>query len=323
MYWGYMLVALSLVFNAGWLFADTVYMKSGVIYRGTIEEIYPDKIVIAEVSGRLNLQRSGILKIVYDAEDKNLLAMGDKYFKKDRFQEALDYYEQALKVNPQSNEVKQAILKVRGVLFRKREQLQKKQVDRMKNIDQWSQTTRKHYVKPEEAVKDVEGYVEQSLGIAVNKEEEGFAVSDVVPQSPAQKLHIFRGDQVYAVNGEPVEPLSRQQLYQKLAGNGSADLNLTIERRVVILRGKKRFYEDVWAIIGAQVTQTEQGFRVSSLSREGRADLAGLRVHDIITNVEGEPALFMSLDSFGRKLKGRQGSRLSLRIRRTLKINRQ
>ncbi len=304
------------------LWADTIYLKNGKIYLGQVEELYEDRIVLAEVSGKLTLQRSSIRKIVYDAEDKNLLAMGNRYFKKDRFQEALSYYEKALKVNPQSNEVKEGILKVRGVLFRKREKQQSKQVNQRRNIDKWSETTRKHYVAPKESDRDPTGYVEQFLGLAVTCKDASFVVSDVVPESPAQKLHIFRGDTVYAVNGQKVGRMSIDALYGFLAGNRKGDLKLTIERKVVILRGSRSFYQGPWAWIDAKVRKIDKGFRVLSVKSNGRADLAGLRIHDIITNVEGEPSLFMSIESFQRKIKGEQGSRLVMRIIRQLKIKR-
>ena len=316
----YFFISIFLFCNIHYIFADTVYLKNGKIYHGKVIEIYTDRIVLKEISGEINIQQSNIKKIVYDDEEKNLLAIGNKYFKKDRFQEALNYYEKALKINPKSNQVKEAILRVRSLLFRKRDNLQKKRLNQRRNIRMWSETKRKHYVQPRDIEKDTSGYVEQELGIVIDKKDKLYHISDVLPQSPAEKLHLFRGDVVFSINGRSIKNLSVQEVYNMLANKQKKHIVFTIERKIVILRGKKRFYQTPWSRINAKVKKADKGFHVISVQYDGRSYLAGLRIKDIIINVEGEPASFMSMKSFEKKLKGKEGSRLVLYIHRQLKI---
>lgn len=299
--------------------ADTVYMTNGDVYEGTIKEIYADHIVIKEVSGQLNILKSKIKKIVYDKEEKNLLAFGDKYFRKDRFQEALEYYEKALNLNPTSMDVKDAILKVRGVIFHKKENLQSKRLNQRKNIQDWGENLGKHYVEEGfPAVEELE--VKEEFGFVIEKKEGDIRIIDISPSSAAAAVHIFPGDILYAVNAQKVKFKSLDTIHRMILDTLIGDCRVTIERKVVILRDSIYFFQSPFSYIDAKVKKGNKSFFVTEVKEEGRAHLAGLRKNDRIVYVEGEPSSFMTLDSFQKKLMGVKGSRLVLVVRRDLQL---
>ncbi|OED38760.1 hypothetical protein AB834_00600 [PVC group bacterium (ex Bugula neritina AB1)] len=288
------------------VFSDAVHLKNGKVYRGKVREIYEDRVILAEASGVRTFKRSSILKVIYLAKEKVFLSMGNKAFSKDRFREALVYYEKGLKVNPSSSEIKDAILKVRGVLFHRREDFKKKQnKGRSKDFP----SSGKNKLVRHDSLKD-------TWGITLEKKGFDFKIGEVLPESPASNAYLLPNDLIIKVNDQTLKGKLKQNIYDFFQEKSVENLKILINRKIVILRGKKSFYQSDWAFIDAKAKPSDRGFIVDFVKKDGRADMAGLREGDLIVSIDSYQTSSMSMDLFEKKIKGEQGSRLNLRILR-------
>ncbi len=112
-------VVLPSLFSFSDLRADTVMLKNGKDLKGLVVEEHEDRIFLSTVNGEIPVLRRGILEIEYDDPALNFTQIGRAYEEKQRWPEAMSYYERALELDPNQEEAKKASARVRNLFWAK------------------------------------------------------------------------------------------------------------------------------------------------------------------------------------------------------------
>jgi serine protease Do len=124
------------------------------------------------------------------------------------------------------------------------------------------------------------------------KEKQGVIITQVDPESPAEKAKLRRGDIILRIQNHPVENESRYtEIVNSLEPNQSVSF-------IILRKGKKRMVKVIpidetllgeeWQILGLQVVQNSrrQGVVVTKIKGGGPAERAGIEIGDLIVQVE-------------------------------------
>ncbi|MBX7116157.1 MAG: trypsin-like peptidase domain-containing protein [Myxococcaceae bacterium] len=144
------------------------------------------------------------------------------------------------------------------------------------------------------------------LGINISEESDGSGrlptITEVYPESPAQKAGLKTGDRIVAVNGRPAE--SYAQLLRRIAllvpgtqvklkvlrAGRELEIEVTLIPRPseAALASMPRLNPDAADRWGVKLAQAQQGVLIESIDREGRGAQAGLKEGDVIVEVNGQ-----------------------------------
>ena len=160
----------------------------------------------------------------------------------------------------------------------------------------------------------------------------GVVINQVVPSGIGEKAGLKDRDVILAINGKPVEQLatttltgrnfSRQIMYMSVgeeltltvrSGSDTKTVTLTLEAMPTRPNEAKRYFNKGLGLsvrekvlldkyIGKSPTAEIPGLLILYVARESEADIGGLRVSDVITNVNNQAV--QTVDGFKQALEG-------------------
>ena len=295
------------------LYADKVVLKNGNTMKGIVVEKYHDRIVLSVPNGELTLRREQIANIIYDRPEQNFLKMGNEYLDKENVDKAIECYKKALKIKPDFEEAKDAILRAedsrRKIEERRKEFLEQRQ----KRIQQ-----REVVEKEQRRVRKLK--LKETLGLEIEKYDDNIRTAFVYPDTPAEKAGIRPGDIIVNIWGTTIKYRTIDKVIELLVGEKGSSVTLIIERQFSPVRKKIRWYEKSFVGIGISLNMEEKGLTVSDVRPGQPGDTAGLKAGDHITAIEGKSTLHMSLKEAVRNMTGEEGAPLRLTVHRKIKV---
>ncbi|MGF1573049.1 MAG: tetratricopeptide repeat protein [Sumerlaeia bacterium] len=117
-------LAALLMLCAGTLAADEVIFKSGLTQQGRVEPVFgtPSKISLTTSSGRIEINRSLIQRIIEHEDEVDFTLIGDQYYAAGAFELAIEQYQLALQANSGYNDAQQGLDKSRQAITNRRGQ---------------------------------------------------------------------------------------------------------------------------------------------------------------------------------------------------------
>ncbi len=274
--------------------ADEVALKNGNVMKGIVVESYKDRIVLRVARGEFTIQKKKILYINYSRPEQNYLKMGNDYADKADYEKALEYYNEALKAKPDFKDAIEAILRLKDA-------------------------KEKHIVaKSALQVATNRSELKRSLGIVIEKEADNTKIVSVYPASPASNAGIKSGDIIIRVWDVSTKYESLDNIIELLLGDTGTSVRIIIGRKVNIVRRKIGRHQK--AGIGISPDIKEEGLTITNIIKGAPAERAGLHIGDHIAAIDDESTRYLTLTESVRKMAGKEGTRLSLTIRRRLNL---
>lgn len=284
-------LATVLAINSVSLFADTIFLIQGDTIKGIVTEQYEDRVIVSVPGGEIGIYKSRILRIKFDEPEQNYLQLGDKYLEKKQFDKALQLYKRAVKVNPNFQEAKDALLKLED---RKRAQAieRQKKEELLRKIREESEIT-----------------LGNMLGIKIDNENK----MEIYPNSPASKKGIQTGDKLVSIYNQLVKHMPLPNVHKYLIGSGTGEVKLTIERHIRIAESGR---------LGIRIDIKQTGLIITEVVKNSLSERVGLKARDRITAINGKSTRYMNMKQVIRNLKQRSAGQLNLAIRRNIVLNR-
>ncbi len=294
-------------------YADILVMRNNDRVKGVIVEDYKDRIVIRTVEGEKQIMKKDIRRIMFDMEEQNLTSLGDFHQDMGRYIEAYYYYERALEVNPDYKKAREGFNYVGAYLHQTGRRLKLDHIRRRQEEERWKEGV------PLPAESAQVKQVRDSLGIVLKDVKGTFEIADVVPDSPAVKAGIRKGDILLATWGRNISYMRPGEVMAKLVNSGIMDVRATIERSFMLELGNSSInYSD---LLGAQLRYSEmEGLMVEKVVAGGAAEAAGIKEGDILLEIQGESTRYMPFKDVARIINSRKRDTLSLKIKRDVVV---
>jgi len=294
--------------------ADTVTLKNGDIVKGVILENYVDRILVSTYEGEKSIMKSKIARLKYDAQEDNLLSLGEYYRKKENFDDAYFYYKKAYAANPDSKAAKDGITLSKQAFFRKARDRHQDAVEKRRIIEAFKSKGRF-----DEVPKDKEKILKDVLGVALKMDGINPIVERIERRSVAEISGIRLGDRIIAIWSSLTGFLSKDEVISRLIDRTPRELKLTIERDIKV--GKKRhiFVRSTENFIGTRFVMQWDGLTVGDVIADGPAGRAGLKTGDLVMKIEGKPTRYMNAPNMHELIRKAQGE-VAFTIRREISV---
>ncbi|MCK4249737.1 MAG: PDZ domain-containing protein, partial [Candidatus Omnitrophica bacterium] len=281
--------------------------------KGIVLEKYTDRVILSIPCGKATLLRKEIKKIVYDCAEQNFLEMGNEYLDAKRIDKAIECYEKALKIKPDFEKAKDAILRAqdhRGKIEERRKEL----------LEQRQKRAQQREVAEKEQRRIHKLKLKETLGLEIEEYDDDIRAAFVYPYTPASKAGIEPGDIIVKIWDMAIKHRTLDKVFELLMGKKGSSVTLTIERQLSPVRKKIRWYEKSFVGVGISLNMEEKGLTVSDVRPGQPGDTAGLKPGDYITAIEGKSTLYMTLKEAVRNMKGEEGAALRLTVHRRIKV---
>ena len=278
------------------LFADTIFLKHGDTIKGIVTEQYEDRVIIRVPGGEIGIYRNRISHIRFDEPEQNYLQLGDKYMEKKRFDKAVQLYKRAVKINPDFQQAKDALLRLED---RRKAYI----IERQKKEELFRKTRE----EPEITLRKM-------LGIEIDRTYKMY----IYPESPAAKKGIQTGDKLISIYNQQVKHMPLAKVRQYLIGSGTGKVKLTVEVRFAI----ERRIRTALGKLGIRIEIKETGLTITEVVRNSPAERLGLKSGDRIAAINEKSTRYMKMKQVIKNLKQRSTGQLSLSIRRNISLKR-
>lgn len=314
-----MLLLYPALFLAVPVFADTVSLNNGQSLIGLIVEEHEDRIVLSTDEGEKPVLRKEIKDIQYHESEYDLLNLGRQMEERKQWQEALSYYEQAIKMNPNLTEAREAVAGVRSRLWSKQAEGPIDEVAIRQDLeDAWRAST-----PPEEIAanrkKDAEKLLWDRLGILVKQRDEWVVVERSRTGGMGERAGLRAGDELTAVDGKSLKYLNEQAVIARLLEPRYASATVQIRRRLAL---SKPSAEAGAKELGFAVKLRYNGLTVTGVDPLGLAAQHGLKPKDIVVDINARPTRYMPLKEAHKLIRDAGPDSLELKVNRSLFIMR-
>ena len=306
---------------SGLSYADTIYTNDGKEVRGIIVEDYKDRIVMSTVDGEITSLKSDIKQLFYDSEADNLVKLAEQSRERGDMIKASDYYNMALRADPNSKAAKDGIIFLQGYLFRKEQVKKEDEVKKQEELENFG-VAKIAEDKPEaEKIKDLSANMRANVGITLAMDDGKHIVENVIQNSPAAEAGVKRGDVIVAVWGRLTGYMSLEAIMKVLSEKPSLEIKCTIARDISIYPNPGRMImSSLNDMIGAAFTMQFDGLTVSNVAENGPAFESGLAKNDLVVSIDGKSTRYMPLKTAISLMRGTKDSLIRLKIRRELII---
>lgn len=281
---------VSLFFDSS-LLADTVSLKNGKQLKGLVVEEHEDRILLSTASGEIQVLRRGIRKIDFSDPAQNFLKTGREYEAKERWGEALGYYEKALELNPELEDAKKAVIRVRNLFWAKSAAGPAAEIERRQELyETWDKQR-----FPKDAARtsnDRAHLLRDGLGVRLEKKGDWVRLSSVASGKSAARAGLRVQDRLVAVDGDSLRYLSVEVVREKLVWPRRSSFTLEYDRDCPLV--KTGFEKDPRAF-GFDLKLANRGLVVTRVSPGTSAARAGLKADDILVEVNGGSTRYLSL----------------------------
>lgn len=293
-----LLISFICILNLQTGYCDTITMKDKKVLKGVVVEKYADRIILSTIDGEIEVLRSDIKDVIYDAPEQSYYDIGMGFEMKDRLNEANYYYKKALDAKPDFQEAKEAVIRTNIAITKSEEKAMKRALSSEKG--------------------SLDAQLEHICGISL-KEEGGWIKASIVKiDSYGYESGLRSNDAIVSMWGNPVRGMAANKVKDELVNSTSAEVRVTIERKVLLPRLKTARKSDTLKEWGFSVALPAEGLMVKSVNPQAQDLLAK---DDMVIAIEDQPTRYMPLRDFYRIANG-AGKKLSITIRRNLFLKR-
>ncbi len=284
----YFLPSLFLCSN---LFADTLSLKNGKDLKGLVVEEHEDRVILSTASGEIPILRRGIKKIDYDDPAQNFLRIGHDYEAKQRWGEALAYYEKALEINPELEDAKKAAVRVRNLFWAKSAAGPVQMIERRQELyENWD---KQHFPQDGSRTPNDPGHLlKDGPGVKLAKKGDWVWVSEVAGKKDAQRAGMRAGDRLVAVDGDSLRYLSVDAVREKLVSPRYSSFTLEYDRDLALV---KTGFEKEFRDLGFDMKLRSRGLIITRVTTAGPAAKAGLKPDDLLVAVDGVSTRYLPI----------------------------
>lgn len=288
--------------------ADTIHAKKGREIRGVIVEDFKDRFILSTEDGEIMMLKKFVKDVTFDTNEDNLMMLAELARSKGDNEAAYSYYESALKINPGSKKITDAMTSVRGNMLAGRSAGKLGNISMMEAADRGLS---QQAAQQESNVAALNAKLKDMLGMSLERKSSNSIVTEVVPASQTAEAGIIKGDILVAVWGRLTGYVPLRVVIKDILDSPSADIKGTFERKITIKKSKD--------VIGAMFSMPVDGLTVSRVIKDGSAEAAGLKEGDLVVAINGESTRYMPLNKAMELVKRSQGD-VILTIRRDLTI---
>lgn len=266
-------------------------LKTGRDLKGLVVEEHEDRILLSTADGEKSILRRGIKKIEYDDPAQNFLKVGREYEKKERWGEALAYYEKALELNPDLEDARKASVRVRNRHWAKAAVGPIAEVERRQSLyESWDK--RRFTAKKSSIEKEPQQLLEEGLGVRLEKKGDWVRIAEVKPGREAAGAGLRRGDRLVSADGESLRYLGVEAVREKLVSPRYSSFTLEYDRDCKLMKTglEKEFKE-----FGFEVRLEMNGLVVRAVTASSAASRAGLKENDLVVEVNGGTTRYLSM----------------------------
>ena len=303
-----------ILFTAEISCADTVTLKNGGLVKGVILEDYADRILVSTYEGEKSIMKSRIAGLKYDAQEDNLLRLGEHFRKKGNFDDAYFYYKKAYEANPNSKAAKDGITLSRQAFFREDRDMHQDAVEKRRIIEEF-----KNKGWFDEVPEDKEKILKSALGIALKMDGINPIVGRIEGRSVAEISGIRLGDRIIVIWSSLTGYLSRDEIISRLIDRTPRELKLTIERDIRVGKNRHIFVRSTENLIGTRFMMQWEGLTIGDVIAGGPAGRAGLKTGDLVMKIEGQSTRYMNLPNIHQLIRKAQGE-VTFTIRREISV---
>ena len=294
-------------------------MKDGSEMKGLVVEQHEDRVILSTEKGEVPVLREKIAKIFYDDPEQAFMQIGESYEASSQWGEALAYYEKAMQTNPNFEDAKKAVVRVRNQFWSKASAGPNGEIERQQALyDDWG--------KPKPAVEKFKDQAQEQarslregLGLVLEKKGDWVLVSQVVLKKDASIGGLKRGDRLVAIDGRSLRYLSAEAVREKFLSPQYSNFTLEYQRDCSL---KKTGFEKDLAELGLQLKLEYQGVVLQSVKKGSRADKAGLKPNDLLISVNGASIRYLPLKKLLHAISAGPGSSSVLSVQRSVMLTR-
>ena len=308
-------------------FADTLILRNDRHIKGLVVEEHEDRIILSTIVGEIPVLRRGIKKIDYSDPAQNFMSVGKEYEKKQRWGEAIGYYEKAAEINPNLDEAKMAVARVRNRFWAKAAAGPEAEIEKRQSLHDNAVKQLKAPAGGPRAdaimTNDPGELLWQSLGVRLMKKGDWVHLSEISKKLGASaRVGLRAGDRLVAVDGESLRYISMEAARQHLIEPRYSTFTLDYDRTLSLA---KTGFEKSPKDFGFDLKLTARGLVISSLAANGLAARSGLKVEDAIVEVNGKTTRYVPVKKFAGVLQQTENQsdlRTVLTVRRSALLTR-
>ena len=274
------------------LLADTIRLKNGKDLKGLVVEEHEDRILLSTANGEIPVLRRGIREIEYDDPAQNFSQIGRAYEDKQRWPEALSYYEKALELDPDQEEAKKAEARVRNLFWAKSavgpvNEIEKKQA----LYETWGKWDLSSSKKSSLSASSSDPLL-KDLGVRLSKKGDWVRLSEVFSKKDAASSGLRKNDRLVSADGNSLRYLSVAAVREKLLSPRFSNFTLEYDREC---RLAKTGFEKELHEFGFTLKLEARGTVVSSIKPSSAASRAGFAMNDTVVEVNGTSMRYLPL----------------------------
>ena len=264
--------------------------------KGLIVEQHEDRVIVSTEQGETPVMRDKISEIEYDDPAQTFLQIGESHEKAERWGEALAYYEKALQAQPELEDAKRAVVRVRNRFWSKSASGPSSEIEKRQELyDHWGEV-KKAPARTEENIqdrsRDEARSLEEGLGLVLEQKGDWTKVSQVSPKKDAAFAGLKRGDRLVSLDGLSLRYLNADVVRDKLLVPSRAVFTMEFERDCALT---KTGFEKSVSEFGFKAELEYRGAVVASVEPEKAAARAGLKENDLLVTAGGAPMRYTPL----------------------------
>jgi tetratricopeptide (TPR) repeat protein len=277
------------------LCADAIKLKNGKELKGLVVEEHEDRILLSTENGEIPVLRRGIRQIDFDNPAQNFAQVGRSFEEKQRWGEAMAYYEKALEVNPDLEEAKNAVARVRNRFWAKTalgpvDEIEKRQA----LYETWGKGNFSETRKGPEASAPTE-LLHKDLGLRLLKKGDWVRLSEVIPGKDAALSGLRKNDRLVSIDGNSLRYLNVEAVREKLMSPRHTSFILEYDRECHMARTG---FEKELREFGLELKLDTQGVVVTGVKPSSAASRSGFHKNDTIIEVNSVSTRYLPLKKF-------------------------
>ena len=257
--------------------ADVIRLNNGASIKGCIIKKTKGFCLLQTPLGTVNFPLNDIKDIKYESPEENLTFLAQGYLINNKFEDAIDYYNQALKKNPDFKQAQNGLKEAKMSFEKHKSHL------------------RKLYEKQQALKGQLQKKIKDFYGLEVEKDEQGLRVLDVLPDGPAAYIGLKSQDIIIALNLENLSDFNSVDAY-KVVFEGLKELRyLCFYRRYTIEHSEIRVNFKNRKGLGIILIERKDSIEVDEVIRNSPAQAAGIKEQDKLIELNGVNVKNLSL----------------------------
>lgn len=282
--------------------------------KGLVVEKHADRLILSTEKGEIPILLSGVVSIKYDDSEQNFMQVGRAYEAKNKYGEALAYYDKALEINPNFDEARKAGSAMRSRFWAQSTEGPQSEMDKQQAIyDIWGQGRSPEIAVKKKMSEDVKK-LSENLGLTLIKKGDWVYVKESRQKGDAALAGIRRNDRLVGMDADSLRYLGAEVVAKKMIAPRYSSFVLEYERQYRI--------EKKSGSLGLELNLDSEGIVVTKAVLNGAAAQAGVRVGDRVEQINGESMRYTPLGRVMSIINDSKQSSLVLSVRRSAMLTR-